>query len=152
MIKEFRYAYVIRKKLIDLVQSLSVEQLNTIPKGFNNNIAWHFGHLLVSTEILCYVRSGVMPEKRIEFAEQYKNGSRPETFIPQEEINFITAKMLSSLDDIELDYHNGVFQGIVPYSTHTFGFEIKTIEEVFECCAYHDTVHWGNVLAMKKLV
>lgn len=152
MIKEFRYAYIIRKKLIDIVQSLSIEQLNKIPEGYNNNIAWHFGHLLVSTEMLCYVRSGAMTEKRIEFADKYKNGTWPQSFIPQEEIDYLISKMLSSLDDIELDYHNGVFQPIQTYSTHTFGLELKNIEEVFECCAYHDTVHWGNVLAMKKLV
>lgn len=152
MIKNFRYAYIIRKKLIDIVQSLSIEQLNKIPEGFNNNIAWHFGHLVVSTEILCYVRSNVQPERVILLSDQYKNGSKPDHFISKEEIDFLLSRTLISLHEIEADYKNGVFEGMVPYSTHTFGFEIENIEDVFECCSYHDTVHFGSVTAMRKLV
>lgn len=152
MIEQFKYAYIVRQKFIELVNSLSLEQLNAIPKGYNNNILWHFGHLVVSTQLLCYVRSGVRLEREIEFADKYKNGSKPEGFVHQDELDFLKSKIVASIMDIEKDYQNGIFKEMKPYATHTFGIELSSIEDVFECCSFHDTVHWGNALAMKRLV
>jgi hypothetical protein len=148
----FQFAYVIREKLAALVQSLSIEQLNTVPAGLNNNIAWHLGHLVVSTELLCYHRTGVLSSKTIALADQYRNGTRPEAFIPQEEINALLARLTSSLEQIEADRATGMFNNITPYSTHTFGFELKDFDAVLACCSHHDLLHYGNVLTMRKLV
>ncbi|MBC7887461.1 MAG: DinB family protein [Ferruginibacter sp.] len=37
-----------------MVAELSVEDLNFIPGGFNNNIAWHLGHIISVQQSLCY--------------------------------------------------------------------------------------------------
>lgn len=146
------YARVVRQKTVDLITTLSIEQLNVIPTGFRNNIAWHLGHLVVSTQLLCYVRTGVQAEGLIKFADKYRNGSKPESFIEQNEIDELSSLLLSSIDNIEADYQKGVFNTIESYSTHTFGLPLQNIEDVLVCCAMHDTVHWGNIMSMKKVI
>ena len=42
-----------RKIISGIVSELNNEQLNAIPPGFNNNIAWNVAHLLVSEQLLC---------------------------------------------------------------------------------------------------
>lgn len=150
--RHFEYAHVIRRKFSALLDTLGTEQLNVIPEGFNNNIVWHLGHLVVSTPLLCYVRTGVSTGKHIDLVESYRNGTKPERYIGAEEIKWLHERLLSSLEEIEKDYREGLFREIQPYSTHTFGVELQNIEDVFQCCTLHDTVHWGNVMSMRKLV
>lgn len=152
MNKSIVYARTIREKFLHSISTLSTEQLNAIPAGMNNNIAWHLGHLVVSTEILCYVRSGVQADRMIPLADKYRNGTKPEAWIEAEEIRQLKERLLGSIDAVERDYNNGVFAEVQPYATHTFGVQLQNIEEVLECCALHDTLHWGNVSMMKKLV
>ncbi|WP_205896842.1 DinB family protein, partial [Pseudomonas viridiflava] len=47
--------------ILDLVKDLSIEQLNKIPDGFNNNIIWNIAHLTAAQQNLCYTRSGLLP-------------------------------------------------------------------------------------------
>ena len=37
-----------RANAIAAIEGLSNEQLNEIPEGFSNNIAWNLGHILVT--------------------------------------------------------------------------------------------------------
>ena len=150
--QSLHYARVVRQKIVELSATLSTEQLNVMPTGFRNNIAWHIGHLVVSTQLLCYVRTGLQAEGLIKSADKYRNGSKPEAFIEQSEIDELSSLLLSTLDNIEADYQKGVFNKIEAYSTHTFGVTLQHIDDVLECCALHDTLHWGNILAMKKVI
>lgn len=150
--QSLNYAQVVRTKMLAIVDSLSLEQLNQIPVGCNNNIAWHLGHLVVSSQLLCYVRTGVDAARIVPFAEQYRNGSKPESWIEQSEIDELKLMLLTSIDAIEEDFQRGVFEKTEAYTTHTFGLMLHTIEEVLECCALHDTLHLGNVMMMKKML
>lgn len=148
----FEAAYAIRHKMIELMDSLSYEQLNKTPKELNNNIIWHIGHIMVSTEILCYWRSGIDESRTIHLADKYKNGTKPEGIVDAEEIAFIKTRLLESLQEIEDDYTTGKLKNITPYSTHTFGVTMNNIETVFKYCCLHDALHNGCIAIMKKLV
>lgn len=148
----FVFAEVTRRKFAQLVDSLSIDQLNVIPEHFNNNIAWHLGHIVASTEILCYHRTGVQPGRTIEGMDRYKNGTKPERFITEEEIASLKERLVSSIAEIRSDYEKGIFQTIQPYQTMTFGFEMNNMDTVLQCCSHHDLLHLGNVSAMRKLV
>lgn len=152
MYNHFIFSKSIRSKIIPLYQSLSIEQLNRIPEGFRNNLAWHLGHIVVTTPVLCYIRTGVNPEKAIPYLDKYKNGSVPESFIEQSEIDYFLNELLPSVEAIEDDYAAGVFKEVKSYSTVTFGVEMKDIETYFDCCSQHDALHYGHIQAMRKLV
>ena len=148
----FKYIRRNREIFLQLVNSLSIEQLNKIPEGFNNNIAWNFGHIVVSTQLLCYVRPKIDENKEIAFRTKYAKGSKPGDFITQEEINTLKELLVSTINAIEEDLKNNVFKKIAPYSTATYGYEMTTIEEILTCTLAHDSMHYGYALAQTKLV
>ncbi len=152
MQNHFTFSKSIRSRIVPLYQSLNIEQLNKIPDGFRNNLAWHLGHIVVTVPVLCYVRTGVKPEKEIPYLDQYKNGSVPESFIEQTEIDYFLNKLLPSIEAIENDYAAGIFKEVKPYSTMTFGVEMNDIETCFACCSQHDVLHYGHIQAMRKLI
>jgi len=148
----FKYIRKNRELFLNLVNSLTIEQLNKIPEGYRNNIAWNFGHIVVSTQLLCYVRPQVDPSKEISFRTKYAKDSKPESFIEQEEIDELKKQLVSSIDTIEEDLKNGVFKNIKPYSTATYAHEMHSIEEILTCTLAHDSFHYGYALAQRKLV
>lgn len=148
----FKYIRRNREIFLALVNSLTIEQLNKIPQGFNNNIAWNFGHIVVSTQSLCYVRPEVKPDIEIPFRAKYQKGSKPERFIIQEEIDVLKQQLVSSINIIEEDVKNNAFKKITPYATDTYKHEMTNIEEILTCTLAHDSMHYGYALAQSKLV
>jgi len=148
----FKYIRKNRELFLNLVNSLTIEQLNKIPEGYRNNIAWNFGHIVVSTQLLCYVRPQVDTSKEISFRTKYAKDSKPESFIEQKEIDELKKQLVSSIDAIEEDLKNGVFKNIKPYSTATYAHEMHSIEEILTCTLAHDSFHYGYALAQRKLV
>lgn len=149
---EFKYIRRTRELFTELINSLSIEQFNEIPAGFRNNIAWNFGHIVVSTQALCYLRSGVQPEIDIPFLSKYQKGTKPESFISSEEINTLKEQAVVSLNKIEQDIVKDVFRDIIPFSTATYGYEMGSIEEVITCCVAHESLHLGYAMAQRKLI
>lgn len=142
-----------RKVFIDLIDSLSIEELNTVPEGFNNNIIWNFGHIIVTPPLLCYVRTGINTDiSGIEFVESYKKGTKPTYLVSKEEIDALKRLALSSINAIEADYHNDVFTTITPVKTDTYGEEMTNIEEILIMAAGHDNLHFGYALAQRKAI
>lgn len=150
---EFKYIRRTRELFTELLNGLSIEQINEIPAGFRNNIAWNFGHIIVSTQALCYLRSGVQPDIDIPFLSKYQKGSKPESFISQEEINVLKEQAITSLSKIEEDIVKGVFANIAtPFSTATYGYEMGSIEEIITCCLAHEALHSGYAMAQRRLI
>ncbi len=142
-----------RQVFASLVDSLNTEQLNLIPEGFNNNIAWNFGHIVVTTPALCYQRSGVKPEYPVPLQAAYRKDSRPTYSIPSSEIIFLKELLVQSIDQIENDYKAGTFEnGFVPFSTSTYGATLATIEEVLITTLMHDNLHLGYAQAQRRLL
>ena len=148
----FRYTRRNRELFLNLINSLSIEQLNKIPEGFNNNIAWNFGHIVVTAQALCYTRSAVKPEQNISYLTKYQKGSKPEEYITEAEISELKKLMFTTTNEIEEDVKQNVFTNIKPFSTVTYGYEVNSIEEILTCSLAHDAMHYGIALTQRKLV
>ncbi|MEJ5994194.1 DinB family protein [Pedobacter sp. Du54] len=142
-----------RTKWLTMLDTLTIEQLNTIPTGFNNNLAWQIGHVIVSQQILCYRLAGQKFVINEDLIDRYKNGSRPEGSINEEEINLLKGYMLSTIDQLEIDLENGVFDNYTPYTVSTYaGFTLNSVKDALTFIVSHDGLHYGCSLMMKKLV
>lgn len=149
----FKFIIQARKAFIQLIDSLTLEQLNEIPAGFNNNIIWNFGHIVVVTPALCYLRSGISSDTaRVKYLKDYVKGSKPTYKVSQEEVDELKALALSSIEQIENDYHAGVFKEIVPFATDTYKETMSTIEEIIQLSAGHDNLHFGYAIAQKRII
>ena len=79
-----------RMVLLSQTEYLTREQYNLIPAGFNNNIIWNMGHLLVTGDSLLY-RNSLDQRPEYEFSESmYGMGSKPGDFLSETEINYLT--------------------------------------------------------------
>lgn len=147
----FDFTRQTRQVFINLINSLSLEELNTVPEGFNNNIIWNFGHIVVTPQLLAYVRTGARQDvSLIQFVESYKKGTKPSYQVSQEEVDTLKKLAVTVIDELESDYNNAVFNVISPVKTDTYGEEMTTIEEILLMSVGHDNMHLGYALAQRK--
>jgi len=140
-----------RKNILRTVEGLNEEQINIIPEGFKNNIAWNLGHILITHQMLFYLMSGNKPQVSEELIERYRKGSSPTDKISLIEFEEIKKGFVNSIDKAEEDYNNGLFAGYKPYKT-SYGIDINSIEDVIEFIFAHDAFHWGVIAAMRKVI
>lgn len=147
----FRILNNTREIFLNTIKVLSIEQLNFIPQGFNNNIIWNFGHVLVTQQILAYKLSGLGFNMPDELVNKYRNKTRPEEFITTEEYQQLNKFALSINNELEADYKKGQFSGFKPYQT-SMGMNLDTIEAVISFLPVHEGMHIGYAMALKKFV
>lgn len=131
---------------------MSAEELNKVPRGFNNNIIWNIAHLVAAQDNIFYVKSE-HPLKNIsqEYFDAYKPGSKPGEPVSTEEIEKIKQLLFSSLDHLEQDLNQKIFDNYPGWTTR-YGVEIMNIDDAQTILAFHYGLHFGNILAQKKLV
>lgn len=149
----FKFTIQTRKAFIQLIDSLTLEQLNEIPPGFNNNIIWNFGHIVVVAPALCYLRSGISTDmSKVKYLQSYVKGSKPSYFVSQEEVDDLKVLAITTIEQIEKDYSTGLFKEIKPFATDTYRETMTTIEEVIQLSAGHDNLHFGYAIAQKRII
>lgn len=153
MYKIFEVIRASRRALLSLVENLTTEQMNKIPTGFSNNLAWQIGHLVVSQQVLCYKLSNNDFVIDPSLIDKYKNGSKPESFITAEEIDQIKGYLLSTIDQLEQDLADHKFNNYTPYTISTYkGYRLEKVEDAIKFIVSHDGLHYGCSLMMKKFV
>lgn len=147
----FRIWKVNRKIYLNLLNSFTLEQLNKIPTGFNNNLIWNIGHVVAVQQLLIYRASNLPMNVSQELVSRYKPGTKPEQDATQAEVDELKELLISLLSKTEEDYKNGIFTTYNEFSTSA-GFQIATLSDAFEFNNYHEGMHLGVVLSLRKLV
>ncbi|OCX53717.1 hypothetical protein BEL04_05330 [Mucilaginibacter sp. PPCGB 2223] len=141
-----------RKSALECVKDLTIDQLNYIPDGFINNIAWNLGHMVAAQQGVCYKRSGDTPMHITdEFFTMFKPGSKPERFITRQEVDEIAKLMFSTLEQLETDYQNNIFGPHAPWTTR-YGVTINNLDEAIGFLPFHEGLHFGYIMALKRAV
>ena len=151
MNNQFEIIRKTRSFLLEVIKELSVEQLNIVPTGFNNNIIWNLGHLVAAQQGICYTRAGLNPWAEEAFMNTYKSGTKPNSEISTEQIEKIKELLFSSVDMLENDYKKNLWP-VYPAWTTRSGIEINSIDEAIEFLNYHEGLHSGYIMAMSKIV
>jgi DinB superfamily len=140
-----------REYLLNDIKDLTVEQLNEIPAGFNNNIIWNLSHMLATQQGICYARANVKLVIEQSFFDAYKPGTKPEKFVDANEMAAINKLFIAVIDQLETDYKNNLFNNFTAF-TNRYGFEHRHIDDSINFVLYHEGLHFGIINAMKKLV
>ncbi|MES1217318.1 MAG: DinB family protein [Bacteroidota bacterium] len=140
-----------RKFLLAGIGDLTIEQLNKVPAGFNNNIIWNTGHLVAAQQGLCYTRASLSTVVDENFMLSYKSGSKPERFIDAHEFEIIKQYLFSTLDQLESHLDKKIFGGYTPWTTR-YGVEIKSIDNAVDFLSFHEGLHLGTINSLKRLV
>lgn len=139
-----------RQQAVQLLEGLSIEMINTIPSGFNNNIGWNFIHTIATQQHFFYKLSGLKPVIPNFYMDGYVKGTSP---IPLSFTQIEEAKALA-LNTVEIaikDYEEGLFNNFQKYKTG-FGVELTCIEDAIAFNPVHEALHMGYIRAYKRLI
>ncbi len=138
-----------RNNILTLVQGCSLDQLNQVPDGYKNNLAWNLGHVLVTQQLLFYRLSGLEPYVNEKWIEQYRKGTRPMEVMDNGTLASIRTKLLSTVDLAQKDFETHRFHKYKPYTT-SYGVILHSAEEAVIFNNMHEAMHLGFMIAMKK--
>jgi hypothetical protein len=140
-----------RKSLSHFLNTTSLEKLNKIPEGFNNNIIWNIAHIIVVQQMLSYKLSGFPMLVSDEMVAKYTRGTKPLNDVTQSEIELIQSVLFETINKTEEDYNNGIFQNFQEF-TSLSGFTMRNIEDALAFNYYHEAVHTGMIMSIMKFV
>ncbi|KAF2514604.1 DinB family protein [Flavobacterium foetidum] len=141
----------IREILLKILDSHSLEQLNKIPDGFSNNLIWNIGHCISSQQVLVYKLSGLPTMVSEEFIAKYKKGTKPEGDVSQAEVDEIRTLLSTTLEKTKNDFESGLFVDYHEYTT-SLGYTLKNVQGALDFNNYHEGVHTGIAMSLRKLV
>jgi hypothetical protein len=148
---QFRSLRKIRALTLHIMQDLTLEQLNYVPVGFNNNIIWNAAHLVVAQQGVCYLRAGLPMMISNEFYSAYKPGSKPAEPLTVQEVDYVKELLLTSIDQFESDFAKGIFENYTQWTTR-YGVELASINDALDFLPFHEGMHVGYMMAIKRLL
>jgi hypothetical protein len=142
-----------RQTILTSLEALSLEQLNAIPAGFNNNIIWNLGHMIAAQSGVWYKRAGLPLPAGVseEFFETYKPGTKPERAYTADDLNLIKELLFSTIEQFEADRKTDMFNNYPTWTTR-YGAEISGINGAVAFMPFHEGLHIGAIVALRKLV
>lgn len=141
-----------RALMLKLIGDYSLEQINKTPEGFNNNIGWNVAHLVVTQQLLCYKFSGITTALSDEMIGRYVKGTAPGDYvINQQEWDLIKKLFIELPEKLLVDYNNNTFKTYSEYTT-SVNVTLDSVEKAIDFNNFHEGIHLGVVLALRKLV
>lgn len=148
---DFKVTRKSREIYMDFLNNYSLEQLNKIPAGFSNNLFWNIAHVVVSQQMIVYRLSGQPGIVSEELINRYRRGTRPERDVTAEEVEEIKGLLFTTIEKTEEDYRNGLFTTFHEYKTE-LGFVMSAIEDAITFNNYHEALHLGVMMGIRKFL
>lgn len=140
-----------RKVVASIIQDYTLEQLNKTPVGFSNNLIWNSGHIVVVQQMLTYKLSGLPMQIPDLFVEKYKRGTKPEQEVSQAEVDEIHSYLFETINQTKADYNAHKFINYQEFTSQV-GFTMRTIEDAISFNYYHEALHLGMMLQIRKFI
>ena len=140
-----------RKQYLKFFDGYTLEQLNRIPEGFSNNLIWNIGHIIVAQQGLVYRLSGLPTYITDEMTDTYKNGSKPTGMTTQTEVDELKVLLMTLLEKTKDDFVKEKFNNYNEFTTST-GFHLASTKEALEFNNYHEAIHLGFMMNIRKFV
>ena len=151
MQKQFETLIKSRQLTLKAIRGLTIEQLNKIPEGFKNNIAWNVAHLVVTQQLLCYKLAGLDCLVSDKMIANFQKGTSPTNTISESEFETIKEQFLQLPNQLKEDYSNSLFKNYSAYKT-SVDVTLNSIEDGVIFNLYHEGIHLGIMLQLLKFV
>lgn len=140
-----------RASLVAITDALSSQARLEIPAGFSNHVLWNLAHVVVTQQLLVYGLSGLPLNVPDGWVAAYRKGTAPtagESVATYEEVRHAALDLPSrTLADLEA----GRFAEFRRYVT-TPGVALESVGDAVRFNLYHEGLHLGTILALRKLV
>jgi hypothetical protein len=142
-----------RENFITILDSFKLDQLNTVPIGFNNNLIWNIAHVVATLDILAYRLNNLEPKLDVVFIDEFKKGTLPTRIVNTDFVEDLKLKLRDQIDWIEKNYTDKVFPSTIPkpYMT-SYHFELNSIEDVLQFNVVHENLHIGICFGLRKFI
>lgn len=140
-----------RKIFLQILESLSLEELNIKPKGFNNTIYWNIKHVVITQQLLIYRLSGLPVLITDTEIESFRKGTKSEEEATKVDLELLKDQLFSTLEKTKEDFEKGVFKNFNEYTVSTKS-TLTNINEALEFNNFHEGIHLGYILALKKTI
>jgi hypothetical protein len=140
-----------RNIISKFLENHTLDQLNKVPEGFSNNLIWNIAHIVVVQQMLVYNLSGLPMMVSDEMVAKYKRGTKPEHDVTQQEVDTIKALLFSTLEQTKKDFAGDIFKNYTEFTTMS-GFNIKNAKSAMEFNNYHEAVHTGIMMQIRKFI
>jgi hypothetical protein len=147
----FEITRLSRKIVAEYLEHYTLEQLNKIPEGFHNNLIWNIGHLIVVQQMLVYNLSGLPMKVSQEMVEKYKKGSKPEGNVSLTEMDEIRSLLFETINQTKVDFNSKIFKTYTEFTTLS-GFTIRNVEDALAFNYYHEAIHIGMMMSIRKFI
>lgn len=140
-----------RKAFKRIMDSLNIDQINHIPKGFNNNILWNCAHVIAVQQMLTYGLTNQPFTVDKEFVVRFAPGTKPEGYYTETYTNEIKTMLFTSMEQLNSDIKTESFSLFNPFFT-ALKFEINDLEKAVAFNQYHEAMHMGHILNLRKFL
>ena len=151
MHQAFEITRTSRKVIQQFLENYSLEQLNAIPHGFNNNLIWNIAHIVVVQQMLVYNLSGLPMLVSDEMVSKYKRGSKPEAEVTQQEVDVVKELLFQTIEQTETDWNAKIFKNFNEFTTLS-GYTMKSAEDAIAFNYYHEAIHIGMMMSIRKFL
>lgn len=136
-----------RNELLSVVEGTSEQEAELIPEEFNNNIRWNLGHIYLDQYL--WIQSLTKEDDQSfppSFNQWFGFGTRPEDFT-KDTPSFTSLLELLRQQPTEImeKYGHRLEEEFPPTE-----MGMHTIEQVLVRTIFHEGLHLGAILAMKK--
>lgn len=147
----FKTFSIVRAHMLMELEGLDSAQMLAIPEGREDNILWNVGHLLCSLSRLTYVFSGQPLPIPEDYLRLFGKGTSATAWDDAPDIEEVLGHFNRLPHRIEEDFNAGLFESykaleIVPGKT------IASVEEAVNFHCFHEGLHIGMIITLKKLL
>ncbi len=140
-----------RKAYKKILDSFSTEQINMIPAGYNNNIIWNCAHVITVQQMFTYGLAELPFTIPAEMFMEFSPGTKPVKYYDETNVDDIKKMLFSSMELLEADIKAEKFKSLRPFTT-ALKFEITNIESAIAFNQYHEAMHMGHVLDLRRFL
>ena len=133
------------------VAKLNEAQWLAIPDGFDNNIVWNVGHLIVVQQLICYQLSDVPMHVSKEQVRLYKTGTSPADWTQTPDISQLLKQLTEMPKLFADDLAAQKFKKYRQFTTST-GISLKSLDDAIAFNHFHEGLHLGFILAIRNFL
>ncbi|KIL42205.1 hypothetical protein SD70_01210 [Gordoniibacillus kamchatkensis] len=147
----FKQLRFVRGNTILQVTGMSEEKTCIVPRGFNNNVLWNLGHILLIHEKFSFALTNEKMELPNHFAELFATGTKPENWGMQVPgLDEIILLLSNQIDRIEQSLKHRLEEELEKQFVTSTGLELSTVKECLSFCLYHEGMHFATIKAIKQ--